>query len=644
MSHRLVVLLAIASLGTFGALLVWVQMRDNAQPDSSTKPEAAASRLDNAPNDSKVENHNDPSVTKPSAAAESELATWKVPTTGYVGTLQCAECHQEVTDSYRAHPMYWGSTRHVANDPDRPTSSESPVQGKKRILTAEVTDSKLIHRESMYDGQGDLIYDDPVEVKYVVGSGRRGKAYVFEKDGVLCLSPLNWFARKENWDLNPGYSADDPRRFDRRASTICLQCHSGTLNPLQRGSEFLEKEPFQEMEIGCEKCHGPGREHIAFHNDPIANTSTALAKDPIVNPKGLDQFRKDSVCYQCHLQPASARILRPGRSHLDFRPGMRLDDVWIVMNSGNTIDNEGRTESVRQVQQMAESQCYKKSNKMSCTSCHDPHRVPDESQRVEFFRQRCLECHTDNSPCSEDSNARAVLADSCIECHMPKLDLVLSAHAAQTDHRVVRQKSVDPPSNNDPRQEFYFSETNQLPDLEKRRAIAIAEVRKGPASIQLVDELKFLKAKFPEDGFLALALGGASVSQRDYATAVECLQQAAVYPQTEELALEMLTQVSYFAKDWPRALSAFDMLLRLNPNRAQTLAIKADTLFRMGQTSEAIETAKEALKRNPSLMEVHQWLRDTYQKLGRTEDYEVERVLVERMMQAKPPTENRSRN
>jgi tetratricopeptide (TPR) repeat protein len=222
--------------------------------------------------------------------------------------------------------------------------------------------------------------------------------------------------------------------------------------------------------------------------------------------------------------------------------------------------------------------------------------------------------------------------------------LVLSAHAAQTDHRVVRQKSVDPPSNNDPRQEFYFSETNQLPDLEKRRAIAIAEVRKGPASIQLVDELKFLKAKFPEDGFLALALGGASVSQRDYATAVECLQQAAVYPQTEELALEMLTQVSYFAKDWPRALSAFDMLLRLNPNRAQTLAIKADTLFRMGQTSEAIETAKEALKRNPSLMEVHQWLRDTYQKLGRTEDYEVERVLVERMMQAKPPTENRSRN
>ena len=641
MSRRLVVLFAMAGLGITCAMLVWIQSKDEATP-LSAKPQASTEPIEPKP---AAEPQELSTVATTESVGASGVDSISTSTDGFVGTSQCVECHQELTDSYRKHPMYWGSTRLVSNDRDRPASTESPVQGKKRVLAAEVTDSKIVHRESMYDAEGELIYEDPNELKYVVGSGRRGKAYIVEKDGVLCLSPLNWFARNKNWELNPGYTADDPRRFDRRANTICLQCHSGTLNPVSHGSEFLEQEPFQEMEIGCEKCHGPGREHIAFHKEPIAGASSpAIARDPIVNPSGLDRFRKDSVCYQCHLQPASARILRPGRSHLDFRPGMRLDDIWIVMNSGSTIDNEGRTESVRQVQQMTESKCYIKSPDMSCTSCHDPHRIPEESQRVDFFRQRCLECHTNNSPCSASTNERAQVSDSCMDCHMPKLDLVLSSHAAQTDHRVIRQKSADPATNNIVRRDFFFEETEQLADLEKRRATAITQVRKGPPTNELVEELKFLRTKFPEDGFLALALGGASVSRRDYATAVDCLQQAAVYPQTEELALEMLTQVSYFAKDWTRALQSFDMLLKVNPYRAQTLAIKADTLFRTGQTSQAIETAKESLKRNPSMIEVHQWLRDTYQKIGRTEEYEAERKLVERMMQAAPPKSVRDEN
>ncbi|MDX1926150.1 MAG: multiheme c-type cytochrome [Pirellulaceae bacterium] len=640
MSHRPVILLAIASLGILCSLVVWFRMEGDSKPGSTNHSSSASQPSESNPTNADEPTSESPTVAEPASVAPSEQLVASDPNVGYVGTAMCAECHQELTDSYRKHPMYWGSTRLVSNDHDRPPSTETPIQGKKRILSAEVTDTKIVHRESMYDAEGNLIYEDPNELKYVVGSGRRGKAYVVEKDGVLCLSPLNWFARQKHWELNPGYSADDPRRFDRRANTICLQCHSGTLNPVEHGSEFLEKEPFQEMEIGCEKCHGPGREHIAFHQDSIADTANRLAKDPIVNPKGLDSFRKDSVCYQCHLQPASARILRPSRSHLDFRPGMRLDDVWIVMNSGNTIDSEGRTQSVRQVQQMTESKCYVESKSMSCTSCHDPHRVPEEGQRIEFFRQRCLECHTNSSPCSAGKEDRAAVADSCMDCHMPKLDLVLSAHAAQTDHRIVRHKAGNSEKQQDAAREFFFDETNQLPELEKRRAIAITQARKGPASDELVEELKFLRAKFPQDGFLALALGGASVSRRDYGTALECLQQAAVCPQTEELALEVLTQVTYFAKDWPRALEAFEMLLRINPYRAQTLAIKADTQFRTGQTTRAIETARESLRRNPSMIEVHQWLRDTYQKIGKTEEYEAERVLVERMQQAKPPTQN----
>jgi hypothetical protein len=484
----------------------------------------------------------------------------------------------------------------------------------------------------MYDGEGNIIYDDPVEQKYVIGSGRRAKAYVHEQEGVLCLSPLNWFAKEDRWGLNPGYTTDDPRRFDRRANTICLQCHSGKLNTLQHGSEFLQEKPFEEMAIGCEKCHGPGAEHIAFYK-----FSGSLAKDTIVNPQNLDRFRRESVCYQCHLQPSSARILRPGLSHLDFRPGMRLDEVWIVTDSGGTVDADGRTDSVRQVQQMMESQCYVKSSTMSCTSCHDPHALPEEERRTEYFRERCLKCHTNPNQCSGPSEVRTVVSDSCIDCHMPKLNLAATAHVSQTDHRIVRNKSVgssDRSRNRNPG-EFVFHETNELPDLEKRRAVAINEVKKGTLSNPLVEELRYLRTQFPDDGFLSLAMGYASVSRKDYTTALESMLHASSRPQTEEIALETLTHITYFAQDWPNAFKAFEMSLRLNPYRSQTLAIKADALLRTGHTQESIETAKEALKHNPSLIEVHQWLRDSYKKIGRNPESDAERIAVERMMGAK---------
>ncbi len=565
---------------------------------------------------------------------------WRTSSHGFVGSDACVNCHKKLVDSYKKHPMYWGSTRLISEDRNPPASSESFIHGKKRILSSETLSSKIsgsaiVHHELMYDAEGQLIYDDAVEQKYVIGSGRRAKAYVHEQQGVLCLSPLNWFGKENRWGFNPGYTPDDPRRFDRRANIICLQCHSGKLNPVEHGSEFLEERPFDEMVIGCEKCHGPGAEHISFHNAPDSD-----AKDPIVNPKRLDKFRQASVCYQCHLQPATARILRPGRSHVDFRPGMRLDDVWIVMNAGGTVDAEGKTDSVRQVQQMMESQCYVNSPNMSCTSCHDPHEVPEENQRIKFFRDRCVACHTDLNPCSGASDERPAVADSCIDCHMPKLGLVSTAHVSQTDHRIVRNKSIlsRDRSRVVNQFEFVFKETHQLPDLEKRRALAIVSVKNGVASNELVEELQVLRTHFPQDGFLALALGGVSVSRKDYTTALKSFQDAAASPQTTELALETLTQITYFAQDWPSAFKAFELSLRLNPRRSQTLAIKADALFRTGQIQPSIDTAQEALKYNPSLIEVHQWLRDTYKELGRIQESDAERLAVERIMQARPPT------
>ena len=78
-------------------------------------------------------------------------------------------------------------------------------------------------------------------------------------------------------------------------------CHAGRMNPIpQERNRFDEKKPFHELAIGCERCHGPGKKHIHFHEENHCRLGTNV--DPIVNPEKLSPELRDAVCYQCHLQ------------------------------------------------------------------------------------------------------------------------------------------------------------------------------------------------------------------------------------------------------------------------------------------------------------------------------------------------------
>src|SRR3712207_8836821 len=37
---------------------------------------------------------------------------------------------------------------------------------------------------------------------------------------------------------------------------------------------------------------------------------------------------------------------------------------------------------------------------LGCISCHDPHRLPDLEERVPYFRERCLNCHSEGRGCN----------------------------------------------------------------------------------------------------------------------------------------------------------------------------------------------------------------------------------------------------
>lgn len=515
------------------------------------------------------------------------------------------------------------------------------VPGKQRVLEVELRDGAMRHHERMFDAAGEEIYDDAVTMEYVVGSGRRAKAYLHRRGGLMFMSPLNWYARGQKWDRAPGYTLDDPRRFDRRVTDECLSCHAGRVAPAGRSMNTYRDPAFHELSIGCENCHGPGKHHIALReSDPGA----AMEADEIVNPARLDPDRSESVCNQCHLQ-AAARIPRFGRSDLDFRPGRRLEEIWTSFDQGNSVTGDGRTRSVSHVQQMHESRCFTQSaGRFGCTSCHDPHRVPPADQRSVFYRERCLRCHDDKS-CSESSAGRLENGDSCILCHMPAREASNVSHVAQTDHRVVRIAAA---SVNDPREpeddvlSVFDHADLRLEDWERDRALGLAAWKHfskigRPRPPDLIHLLQGVLERVPQDGVLLTAIGSMELENRLTGPARGSFEAARLIPASEEAATSGLLDIYYLASEREKALECADRLLEIDPGDARVQALRADILWGMGRKVAAIDSARRSLEFNPTLAAVRQWLVNALRDTGRDDECRHEEQILRRIQNARPP-------
>ena len=273
-----------------------------------------------------------------------------------------------------------------------------------------------------FDRPGDPELRGKRELLYYIGSGRRGQTYLFENDGFLFESPVNWYANKQMWDTAPAYQAAPEAPLDLPAYASCLHCHVSGMHAPEKGTENRYPEPaFTQNGVSCERCHGPGAAHVAG--------------GAIVNPAKLDPARRDEVCMQCHLE-GKAAIERAGRHVYEYRPGDKLGDYIryfeLVGAQGTALG------AVSQVEALAQSTCKKKSgDAMSCTSCHNPHEAVSLENRVSYFRGKCLACH--GAGFGEKHHPDR---PDCTGCHMPASASADVAHTQVTDHRIPRHAQV----------------------------------------------------------------------------------------------------------------------------------------------------------------------------------------------------------
>lgn len=593
-------------------------------------------------------NRNSPPTSLPQNSSQAGASRVPVIDADFVGSKVCATCHGHISETYRQHPMGRSlAVPHEATPIENFDVTEFSPPGPRRYQIEQTADW-VRHHEMLADEDGTMLYDQSVEVAYTMGSGKRGRAYLIEHDGMLFKSSVAWFSLPKEWGLSPGYPPEQHKRFERRITDGCINCHAGRIQVHRTAPDTYVKPVMAELTIGCERCHGPGRKHVEAQE---SGTLAALANDHIVNPAKLDAARRESICAQCHLH-GKATVVRTGQKVFDFQPGQLLEDNRIVFVTPPGTGSESATNALSQVEQMATSVCFQKSaGRMGCSSCHDPHAVVPPESQTEFYRAKCLACH-ETRGCGLPTKERLAreATDSCIACHMsPVLHVGNILHVSFTDHRILRHPQSDQSGEKarSPATSEYavFDNADQrLPKHELDRANAFLLLggvdRKTPTAsdARRAEQLLLpLLQTQPNDIDILENLGAACLIQGRSFDASEWWKEALTVDPRRESVLEHLAMLSFDQRQLKPAREYLQRYVAVNPWHGAIYGRFAGVLGAMGEWPESIVAAERALELNPTLIQLHGWLANAYQQVGNSAESERHRQLLVRM-QARMPS------
>jgi tetratricopeptide (TPR) repeat protein len=523
----------------------------------------------------------------------------------YVGDEACARCHAEIAATFRQHSMGRSlapvdQARLGVNDE---AGARDLFESQGSVFSVERRDGRMIHRQTRRDRHGRIIAQAEGEVRYVLGSGSRGLSFLIDRDGYLFQSPITWYAQKRRWDLAPGYE-NRTERFERPINPECLFCHANRVEHVPGTDSRYRPPTFRGYAIGCERCHGPGERHVQA---PIVSTE---AEPTIINPAKLAPALREDVCQQCHLI-GTQRVAPADHDLFDYRPGLPLYQFLTVFVRPPGLDQEHRNGD--QVEQMYQSRCFRASGgALGCISCHDPHKLPPNGEKIAYYRERCLRCH-DDLACRVPLATRQAQspANNCIGCHMPPAPITDISHTSMTIHSIPRHRDGGETTSSGgipPR----FDEALLIPfhgdrmTSEEREAtrrdlaLVLGELKGGRGAAKAIPLLEEALAARPTDiharEALGIALGAIRGREPEGSAALEAALGMAPDRESTLVAAALLAGRQ---QRHEQAIGYFRRATAIDPWRSFYHAALAHHLARSGQWEEAEESSRHALRINP---------------------------------------------
>lgn len=355
----------------------------------------------------------------------------------YVGREACRDCHEKEFNNHI------GSHHDLAMD----VANDSTVLGNFNNVTFKhlgtksyfyKTDDKFFVRTEGIKGK---IQD--FEIKYVFGVYPLQQYLIDFGDGRFQTLPLSWDSRKKSEGGQRWFHIYDKEKIKHNDilywtgsfqnwNYMCAECHSTNLI---KGYDLVNKKyntSWEEIDVSCEACHGPGSEHVRWgkadkngvhlnvggdlgvinslknHTGSswmFKNVDDSIAT--LINPRNNNKLVE--TCARCHA--------RRGLISEDYKHGGEFLDTHfpILLNSAQYYADGQIKDEDYVYGSFTQSKMFQAG--VVCTDCHDSH-----SYKVHFKDNRlCAQCHKPeifDTPKHHFHKMDGTGA-SCIKCHMP---------------------------------------------------------------------------------------------------------------------------------------------------------------------------------------------------------------------------------
>lgn len=498
----------------------------------------------------------------------------------FAGNEACAACHPAIFRSYMRTPMAQSSGKAgIGNQKetfDRAEFLDSSGSFSYRVAPDYQLEFAQQRVRQPIGGQRAL--------RYFIGSGAAARTFLIDEDGFLFESPATYYRRSSSWKASPGFESLDYPYLTRPIVPGCLQCHASGIQANSGTLNGYAATPFLENGVACERCHGPGSDHIRNHT-------------PMVNPAKLAPAARDSICAQCHLS-GEVRVAKAGKPDRALTAGDLLkNDLTVFVRAGSS--SELRVTS--HVENLAQSACKRASgDRMWCGTCHDPHTTPEPAAKAAYYRGKCLTCHQ-TQDCHESAAARQAKGDSCTECHMPRSQASDVQHVVFTDHSIRRRPAAAGTApDSDGELTPYAAYTATTRDLALAYAVVALRDRKTADRARAFTWLKRAAADNTADAEALAYLAEFYRDAKDDAHALPLYQKVWSMDKSQYAAAAALGAYQMQRGNLAEAIRFWREALALNPAMVLVRVNMANALLRSGNSSEAKAELEQALRFNPA--------------------------------------------
>jgi Flp pilus assembly protein TadD/Zn finger protein HypA/HybF involved in hydrogenase expression len=352
----------------------------------------------------------------------------------YVGSQSCAACHETEQQLHR------GSHHDLAMQEVSASTVLGAFDG--RSLEHYGVSYRFYQQDGAYlvdaeDAAGRL---RPFRVAYVFGVTPLQQYLVPGEDGRLQVLPVCWDSRPaesggQRWfHIYPDEAIrhDDPLHWSGAMGNwnhMCADCHSTDLRKGFDAETRSFRTTYEEIDVSCESCHGPGSWHVQWAEADARGESPKLANLGITHPlpqranwirmPGERHARRQPVepdrtelrtCAHCHSRRDRGRDrIEPGEALLaSHRPALLEERLYFA-------DGQIRDE-VYVWGSFLQSKMHRMG--VTCSDCHDAH----STRTIATGNALCARCH---DPEHFDSKAHhlhdvGTEGSQCVDCHMPE--------------------------------------------------------------------------------------------------------------------------------------------------------------------------------------------------------------------------------